>query len=121
MVQGAAELTEIYLVGDTKKLNIEDIASLPAVEKVIRISHEFGFLKAWPESPSLDFEYNGVRFNQDSFHLFAGLVRRPKGKCEGMMKCLQQFGQQCTRMGAYKPRTNPYSFQGHGWIACRGF
>ena len=30
-----------------------------------------------------------------------------------MMKCLQQFGQQCTRMGAYKPRTNSFSFQGH--------
>lgn len=30
------------------------------------------------------------------------------------MKTLQQFGLQCTRMGAYKPRTNPYSFQGHG-------
>ena len=38
------KLTEIYLVGDTKKLNIEDIASLPAVEKVIRISHEFRIL-----------------------------------------------------------------------------
>ena len=75
LVQGEQQkLTEIYLVGDTKKLNIEDIASLPAVEKVIRISHEFRILgKHAPESPSLDFEYNGVRFNQDSFHLFAGL------------------------------------------------
>jgi 3-deoxy-7-phosphoheptulonate synthase len=31
-----------------------------------------------------------------------------------MMKALQENGQVCTRMGAYKPRTNPYSFQGHG-------
>ena len=47
VVQGEQQkLTEIYLVGDTKKLNIEDIASLPAVEKVIRISHEFGFLES---------------------------------------------------------------------------
>jgi len=30
------------------------------------------------------------------------------------MKILQENGQQCTRMGAYKPRTNPYSFQGFG-------
>ena len=45
VVQGEQQkLTEIYLVGDTKKLNIEDIASLPAVEKVIRISHEFRIL-----------------------------------------------------------------------------
>jgi 3-deoxy-7-phosphoheptulonate synthase len=33
---------------------------------------------------------------------------------ELMLKALQQHGQVCTRMGAYKPRTNPYSFQGHG-------
>jgi 3-deoxy-7-phosphoheptulonate synthase len=31
-----------------------------------------------------------------------------------MMKALHENGQTCTRMGAYKPRTNPYSFQGHG-------
>jgi 3-deoxy-7-phosphoheptulonate synthase len=31
-----------------------------------------------------------------------------------MMKALQENGQFCTRMGAYKPRTNPYSFQGLG-------
>jgi 3-deoxy-7-phosphoheptulonate synthase len=30
------------------------------------------------------------------------------------MKILKHYGQVCTRMGAYKPRTNPYSFQGHG-------
>ena len=30
------------------------------------------------------------------------------------MKALQENAQVCTRMGAYKPRTNPYSFQGHG-------
>ena len=33
---------------------------------------------------------------------------------ELMMKALQENGQHCTRMGAYKPRTNPYSFQGRG-------
>ena len=33
---------------------------------------------------------------------------------KSMMKALQEHGLPCTRMGAYKPRTNPYSFQGHG-------
>ena len=110
------KLTEIYLVGNTAKLDIEDISSLPAVEKVVRISHEFRILgKHSPESPSLDFEYNGIRFNQESFHLFAGLCAVDRREnVEIMMKTLQQFGLQCTRMGAYKPRTNPYSFQGHG-------
>jgi 3-deoxy-7-phosphoheptulonate synthase len=31
-----------------------------------------------------------------------------------MMRALQEHGQVCARMGAYKPRTSPYAFQGHG-------
>ena len=31
-----------------------------------------------------------------------------------MLKALHDSGQVCTRMGAYKPRTSPYSFQGYG-------
>jgi 3-deoxy-7-phosphoheptulonate synthase len=31
-----------------------------------------------------------------------------------MMKALAAHGQVCTRMGAYKPRTSPYAFQGFG-------
>jgi 3-deoxy-7-phosphoheptulonate synthase len=37
-----------------------------------------------------------------------------KETVETMLKALQQHGQVCTRMGAYKPRTSPYSFQGYG-------
>jgi 3-deoxy-7-phosphoheptulonate synthase len=31
-----------------------------------------------------------------------------------MMQALAAHGQTCTRMGAYKPRTSPYAFQGFG-------
>ena len=33
---------------------------------------------------------------------------------ETIKAALQKHGQVCTRMGGYKPRTNLYSFQGHG-------
>ncbi len=117
VVQGREQkLTEVYLIGNTSRLDSEEIEVLPAVEKVIRISHEFRVLgRHSKDTPSLDFEYNGVRFNQDTFHLFAGLCAvDSRNTVELMMKALQQHGQVCTRMGAYKPRTNPYSFQGHG-------
>jgi 3-deoxy-7-phosphoheptulonate synthase len=47
--------------------------------------------------------------------VFAGLcaVDNPTN-VEAMMRALKENGQICTRMGAYKPRTSPYSFQGHG-------
>jgi len=109
-------LTEIYLVGDTASLVIEDMASLPCVDRVVRVSEEYRVLgRHQDDVRPTHFEYNGVRFGQDNLNVFAGLcaVDNPE-HVEQMMKALKEHGQQCTRMGAYKPRTNPYSFQGHG-------
>jgi 3-deoxy-7-phosphoheptulonate synthase len=109
-------LTEIYLVGDTAALQVEDMESLPCVERVVRISEEYRVLgRHHDDRRPTWFEYNGVRFGQDNLNVFAGLcaVDTPE-HVEIMMRALQERGQVCTRMGAYKPRTNPYSFQGHG-------
>tara|TARA_Y100001970_G_C14154961_1_gene815011 strand:- start:380 stop:1486 length:1107 start_codon:yes stop_codon:yes gene_type:complete len=116
-VQGKGQnLTEIYLIGNTSKINQEEIEALPAVESVVRISHDFRILgRHSQKTDSIDFEYNGIRFNQNNFHIFAGLCAVDnRQNVKLMMKALQSEGQKCTRMGAYKPRTNPYSFQGHG-------
>jgi len=61
------------------------------------------------------FDYQGVRFGQDTLNVFAGLcaVDTPEN-VELMLRALRDQGQVCTRMGAYKPRTSTYSFQGHG-------
>ena len=109
-------LTEIYLIGDTATLPLEDVQNLPGVERVVRVSEEYRVLGRHKDDrrPTY-FEYNGVRFGQDNLNIFAGLcaVDTPE-HVELMMKALHGNGQVCTRMGAYKPRTSPYSFQGHG-------
>jgi 3-deoxy-7-phosphoheptulonate synthase len=109
-------LTEIYLVGDTASLQTEDMASLPCVERVVRVSEEYRILgRHHDDNRPTWFDYHGVRFGQDNLNVFAGLCAvDTQEHVELMMKALQEHGQQCTRMGAYKPRTNPYSFQGHG-------
>ena len=109
-------LTEIYLIGNTAILDINDIRQLPCVERVVRISEEYRILgRHKDDHRRTDFEYNDVHFGQDNLNIFAGLcaVDNPE-HVEEMMKALHSLGQVCTRMGAYKPRTNPYSFQGHG-------
>ncbi len=109
-------LTELYLVGDTSTLDKEAINEMPGVERVVRVSQEYRILgRHKDDGRPTSFEYNGVTFSQDSLHIFAGLcaVDNPK-HVEEMLKALQENGQVCTRMGAYKPRTNPYAFQGHG-------
>lgn len=117
LVQGHLQsLTEIYLIGNTKALNKSDIDSLPGVDRVIRISEEYRIIGRHKDGQrAIGFDYNGLTFDQDSLHVFAGLcaVDNPT-HVEMMLKALKSHGQVCTRMGAYKPRTNPYSFQGHG-------
>lgn len=109
-------LTEVYLIGNTKGLSIEDMQSLPCVERVVRISEEYRILgRHRDDQRPTFFDYNGVRFGQDNLNVFAGLcaVDTPQ-HVETMMRALRDHGQVCTRMGAYKPRTSPYAFQGHG-------
>jgi len=109
-------LTEIYLVGDTSTLQVEDMESFTCVDRVVRVSEEYRILgRHHDDRRPTHFDYNGVRFGQDNLNVFAGLcaVDTP-GHVEIMLRALQEHGQVCTRMGAYKPRTNPYSFQGHG-------
>jgi 3-deoxy-7-phosphoheptulonate synthase len=109
-------LTEIYLIGNTKALDIGDMHSLPCVENVVRVSEEYRILGRHKDDPRpAHFDYNGVSFGQDTLNVFAGLcaVDNPE-HVELMMRALRDNGQVCTRMGAYKPRTSPYAFQGHG-------
>ena len=119
-IQGKQQLlTELYLIGNTAALSIDEIKSFPGVEHVIRVSEVYRVLgRHKDDSRPNHFTYNGVTFSQDNLNVFAGLCAVDSAESvETMMRALQENGQTCTRMGAYKPRTSPYSFQGHG-AAC---
>ncbi len=115
--QGAEQsLTEIYLIGNTLSISVDDMKSLPGVERVVRVSEEYRVLgRHKDDHRPAHFNYQGIRFGQDTLNIFAGLCAvDTRESVEEMMRVLQANGQTCTRMGAYKPRTSPYSFQGHG-------
>ena len=110
-------LTEIYLIGNTAALTVEQMQVLPCVAKVVRVSEPYRVLgrHSQGDDRASSFEYNGVNFGQDSLHVFAGLCAvDSRDSVAAMMKALRDNGQVCTRMGAYKPRTSPYAFQGFG-------
>src|SRR5438445_10662096 len=61
------------------------------------------------------FEYKGVAFDQECFHVVAGLnAVDTREYVEETFRVLKEAGQVTARMGAYKPRTSPSSFQGYG-------
>lgn len=115
--QGAEHsLIEIYLIGNTASVSLDEMKSLPGVERAVRVSEGYRVLgRHKDDHRPAHFVYRGLHFGQDTLHVFAGLcaVDTPE-HVELMMRALRENGQVCTRMGAYKPRTSPYSFQGHG-------
>ena len=109
-------LREIYLIGSTSRLEAADMSMLPGVERVIKVSQEYRILGRHKGSErSSRFEYNGLVFSQDNLHVFAGLCAVDNEEnVAATMAALKASGLTTTRMGAYKPRTSPYAFQGHG-------
>jgi 3-deoxy-7-phosphoheptulonate synthase len=109
-------LTEVYLIGNTASISLNEMKALPCVERAVRVSEEYRVIgRHEDDERPTHFDYKGVRFGQDTLNVFAGLcaVDEPR-HVELMMRALRDHGQVCTRMGAYKPRTSPYAFQGHG-------
>src|SRR5258708_27615623 len=98
--QGAEHsVTEIYLIGNTSTIPVEDMKALPGVERVVRVSEEYRVLgRHKGDGRSAHFDYQGLRFGQDTLHVFAGLcaVDTPE-HVEMMMRALRDKGQVCTR------------------------
>jgi 3-deoxy-7-phosphoheptulonate synthase len=117
-------LVEVHLIGETKIIPLEPFAELPHVARVVRVSEKYRLLgrhDGQGSSPALGgavaygFEYRGIRFAQDTFHVFPGLCAVDnKENVDKTYAAIAARGIKTARMGAYKPRTSPYDFQGHG-------
>lgn len=108
--------TEIHLVGSTAAVPTEPFEDLPGVLRVLRVRARYRLIgRHDPGTTTASFSYNGVDFGDEDVHLFAGLcaVDRPEN-VDAVMAALAANGIATTRMGAYKPRTSPYDFQGLG-------
>jgi 3-deoxy-7-phosphoheptulonate synthase len=117
VIEGASRsLTEIYLLGATGAIPQEPFEEFSAVEKVIRIRQSYRTIgRHEGQAEAVGFTYQGLRFDQDSLHIFAGLCAvDTKENVERTFRALKGVGLRTTRAGAYKPRTSPYDFQGHG-------
>jgi 3-deoxy-7-phosphoheptulonate synthase len=109
-------VTEIYLIGPTATVPSDDFEALPGVERVIRVSDRYKLIgRHRGQVEAVGFEYRGVKFNHDSFQLIPGLCAvDTREHVELTFKALERHDIRVARMGAYKPRTSPYDFQGRG-------
>ncbi|MDJ0866690.1 MAG: 3-deoxy-7-phosphoheptulonate synthase [Myxococcota bacterium] len=119
-IRGASRtVTEIYLIGQTGVIPTTPFEEFASVEKVVRVTEKYRTIGRHEGShESVGFEYNGVEITQDNLTLFPGLCAvDSKQNVETMFHVLAEHGLRTARAGAYKPRTSPYDFQGHG-AAC---
>ncbi len=109
------KVIEVHLIGDTQKIPLEVVQSLPGVERAIRVSSKYRQIGRHGELEPIGFDYKGLHFDQNSFHVFVGpCAVDTKEYVEAMFKAMKANNVRTARMGAYKPRTSPYDFQGHG-------
>lgn len=117
LVEGASRsLIEIYLIGATGPVPTEAFENLDCVERVVRVSEKYRILgRHKGQVESVGFSYQGLKFDQDSLHILPGLCAvDSRESVASMFAALQGAGVETSRMGAYKPRTSPYDFQGLG-------
>ena len=109
-------VSEVYVFGQTGQIPTETFEEFPFVDKVVRVSSKYKLIgRHGGRLEPMGFEYNGLWFDQDSLHVFAGLCAVDvREHVEETMRAVRDAGLETTRMGAYKPRTSPYDFQGHG-------
>lgn len=114
--------TLIGLVGDTTSINLQQVEKLsPYIERVTRVEKPFKRASLeWnngePSTIYVSTPNEIVAFGQHSPIVVVA------GPCsvenEEMIvetaRCVKAAGAKFLRGGAYKPRTSPYSFQGHG-------
>jgi 3-deoxy-7-phosphoheptulonate synthase len=116
-IQGAnRSVTEIYLLGQTGVIPTEPFREFACVERVVRVTERYRSIgRHGGGVDAVGFEYNGVHISQDTFHPFPGLCAVDSAEnVEIVFRALQEHGIETSRAGAYKPRTSPYDFQGHG-------
>ncbi|MDJ0743096.1 MAG: 3-deoxy-7-phosphoheptulonate synthase [Xenococcaceae cyanobacterium MO_167.B27] len=112
----------IGLVGDTAGLNPQHLQQLsPFIEKVMRVDKPFKrasleFRHGEPTEVSVPTPNGVVVFGQN--HPIVTVAGPCSVENEEMIvetaRRVKAAGAQLLRGGAYKPRTSPYSFQGHG-------
>jgi 3-deoxy-7-phosphoheptulonate synthase len=112
----------IGLIGDTTDLEPSRVQTLsPFIEQVLPIEKAFKrasreFRNGEPSAVSVKTPNGVVKFGQDCpvVHIAGPCSVESESMIVATAEKLKQVGAKFLRGGAYKPRTSPYAFQGHG-------
>jgi len=114
-ISRGTERTVIGCIGDERKLDIESVDALPGVEQAMNIVKPYKIVaREWHKDNTV-IDIKGVKLGGNQIQVIGGPCSVETD--DQMTKSAQgvvDAGCRMMRGGAYKPRTSPYAFQGHG-------
>lgn len=109
------ERTVIAVIGDERILSISHLESLPGVEKVMRVVKPYKLVSKETKKEPTIISINGVKIGSSKLTIIAGpCAVESYDQMDKVAKALSSMGVKFLRGGAFKPRTDPYAFQGLG-------
>ncbi len=107
------ESTIIGLIGDTSKIDIDDVKAMDMVENVQRVSEPYKLVNRKFHSEDTVIDINGVKIGGGNFGVMAGPCSiESEEQIVECAKAVKTSGANFLRGGAFKPRTSPYAFRG---------
>ena len=105
--------TIIGLLGDTSRIDENDIMVYDLVERVQRVTEPFKGVNRKMHPQDTILEVAGRKIGEGYFNVFAGPCSvESEEQILEVAQAVKQAGAGFLRGGAFKPRTSPYSFQG---------
>lgn len=109
------ERTVIAVIGEERDLNVSHLEALPGVQKVMRVVEPYKLVSRQTKKEPTIINVNGVRIGSDQITVIAGPCSiESEEQMDTVAQALSKIGVKILRGGAFKPRTDPYSFQGLG-------
>ena len=109
------ERTVIGVIGDKTRLGDMPIESISGVERTMPISAPYKLASRQFRQEPTTVEANGTKIGGKKLIVMAGpCAVENTEQIVTIAKAIAQSGATFIRGGAFKPRTGPYNFQGHG-------
>ena len=109
------ERTVIAVIGDERVLDDRHIASLPGVSNVMPVLRPYKLASRETKYENTIVKCKNVTIGGNTIVMMAGPCSvEDDEQIDVAARAIKKAGATILRGGAFKPRTTPYSFQGHG-------
>jgi len=110
------ERTVVLLIGNTRKIEVEQLKSIPGVEKIISVLKPYKLVtRDFKPKDTVIRLGNNVAVGGKKLAIIAGPCSvESEDQVLRTAQALKKIGVKILRGGAFKPRSSPYSFQGLG-------